>query len=765
MRAPFGRSHNHGVHTAVRLLHALFALSLLAGLMVPLAPLTPPAAAALSQGSPLPPPLPTPVRVALSGSFQTALGCPADFDPSCAQTQLQDNRDGSWSTVLPVPPGDYIFRVVASSDVDRALGEGGDPNGADIPLSVPENAAGVYFRYDSLTGEIVAEPVASAATLVTDLSEQFAMAPARRGGYELIWDAQPGSYGFQVLFNGQPVAQDSVSLDSPSRVIVAVDDTGTVTTKDTLRDTRLDVSATDVSGAPRPGSCFAVIDRDGELRTQGCDADDGQLDGQLRLRAPNGLDDGNYTLRETFTPEGGTPVEDQRIELGAGRFEAVASTSADQSPPEESEPGTEEPSVQPADVEPVDQPVIEPGDAPGRLTVIPLDDAAQPLPGACFSIVELGFEVCDDDGDGAVVFDAVPSAPLTLRETTPPSGFASIGDLPVSIEPTGARLLVPHQPVAGETPVVPADVPPPVEPVETPQAAADTGDVVLTLQDRQGNPVPGACWALTESDGNQTVEGCDGDDGADDGIIQFDAVPAGRYRVHEVTTPAGYQPADNQGIDVVADAPTEITVEYQQARGRPGRLLVLVADEKVDPVPQTCFDVRGPVELTEVCDRQDDGRLNVPDLPAGNYTLIQTQTAEGFTPAAETSVVVPEDDTIELPLVNARAGTGEPAEEGEQIAPVDEGEITVNILDDGAPLPGACVALDDGSSAISVCDDAADDESDSVGQIKIGAVAPGNYTLTVRPPDGFDAPSPATIQVTTGPSAPIDIVLSRSDTP
>src|SRR5215217_7177448 len=334
MRVLFRSCQNHGVRAAAHLVHAFFSLSLLVGLLIPLAPLSPLASAAASQGKPLQPPLPAPVRVALSSSFQTALGCPADFDPSCPQAQLQDNRDGSWSTVLPVPPGDYVFRVVASSDVDRALGEGGDPNGADIPLSVPGDAAGVYFRYDSLTGEIVAEPVASAATLVTDLGEQFAMAPSR-GGYELTWDAQPGSYGFQVLFNGQPVAQDSVSLDSPSRVIVAVDDTGTVTTKDTLRDTRLDVSATDASGAPRPGSCFAVIDPDGELRTQSCDSDDGQLDGLLRLRVPNGLDDGTYTLRETFTAEGGTPAEDQRIALGAGRFEAIAASSADQPPAEQ----------------------------------------------------------------------------------------------------------------------------------------------------------------------------------------------------------------------------------------------------------------------------------------------------------------------------------------------------------------------------------------------------------------------------------------------
>ena len=98
--------------------------------------------------------------------------------------------------------------------------------------------------------------------------------------------------------------------------------------------------------------------------------------------------------------------------------------------------------------------MTEPGEAPGRLTVIAVDTAEQPLPGACFAVVELGFEACDDDGDGAIVFDAVPSAPLTLRETAPPAGFASVGDLSISIEPTGTRLLVPHQPAGGETPAV-----------------------------------------------------------------------------------------------------------------------------------------------------------------------------------------------------------------------------------------------------------------------------------------------------------------------
>ena len=240
-------------------------------------------------------------------------------------------------------------------------------------------------------------------------------------------------------------------------------------------------------------------------------------------------------------------------------------------------------------------------------------------------------------------------------------------------------------------------------------------------------------------------------------------MPAGRYRLDEVTTPAGYQPADNQGIDVVAGAPTEVTVEYRQARGRPGRLVILVTDENGDPVPQTCFDVRGPVELTEVCDRQDDGRLNVPDLPAGEYTVTQTRTAEGFTPAAETSVVVPEDDTIELPLVNARAETGGQAQEeqqpkeGEQTTP-ENGSLAIvaeELEDGGDRLPVACytVEMPPGGQAFGpFCDE------DGDGEVTVQGVTPGPIAVveSTPPPDTEPAdPARQEVEIVTGEEAQV----------
>ncbi|HEU5430572.1 MAG TPA: hypothetical protein VFU81_02860, partial [Thermomicrobiales bacterium] len=255
-----------GPFQARRWVNLLAILWLVAGLVLPIVPVVPAAAQSA------PPPLPTPTQVALSGTFQTALGCPADNDPTCPATQLAPQGDGSFAAVLPVPPGDYTFRVVAKSDQTRSLGEGGDPNGADLQLSVPNDAAGAYFSYDSLSGQIRALPVNRLVELTTDQGQRVPMAPVRQGGYRAFFDAPAGNYGFQILVNGQPIANDTISLDQPRRVVVTTDNRGNVANKDTVRDTTLVVTRTGPDGAPQPGSCFAIFDKSGDLQAQACDA-------------------------------------------------------------------------------------------------------------------------------------------------------------------------------------------------------------------------------------------------------------------------------------------------------------------------------------------------------------------------------------------------------------------------------------------------------------------------------------------------------------
>ncbi len=764
MRAP-ARSTRHFSDAGARWLTLFLTLSLVISAF---APFIAPGVAAAQAGEPLPPPLPAPQRVSLAGSFQAALGCPGDFDPSCPQTDLNDNGDGTWSTVLPIPPGSYTFRVVASSDTDRSLGQGGDPNGQDFQVNVPPDAAGVYFAYDQWTGRVDAEPVSALVTLRTDVGDDLALAPEPDGSFSVTWDAQPGAYGFQIFLNGQPVTQDGVSLDQPSRVRVATDAAGAVTDKRTIPSTTLEVAATDDSGQPRLDSCFALLDAQGNLVSQACDADDAP-DGRITLRAPNGLPNAAFTLRETATVNG-EPAPDQQVLLGEGAFQATAQAAGatqEQSTEPGEEPATAEPGQEPATAEPgTDQQqnsgdnqaiTLQPGDAPGRLTITSVDANGRALPGACYAIVEFGFELCDVAGSGEVIFDAVPSAPVTLRETVPPAGFAPVADIPITIEPTGARIEIPHQPEGGDQGQPAAPTATPEEQQSDIPQNAGANQVVVTLRDRDDAPVTGSCWALSPRDGGEAIEQCDADDG-DDGRVVFDNIPAGRYRLQETQTPEGFAAADAQTVEVIDGQPAEITIAYRGGRVEPGRLVIRVSDDEGNPLPQTCFDLTGAQDLPDVCDGQDDGQLNIPDLPPGDYTVTQTQTAEGFELAEPESVTVPAGDTVDLDITNQRAG----AESSQEAA----GEVVVTVRTaDGAPAENACATLTGADGGISACDNANNDPDSEPGRIAFRDVPPGAYTLSVEPGDGSTAPAPTSVDVVAGRSVAIDVTLTAAEEP
>ncbi|MCA9877670.1 MAG: hypothetical protein KC442_07810, partial [Thermomicrobiales bacterium] len=767
MRAP-ARTTRHHSHAGARWLTFCLTLSLIVGAFAPY--LTFSVSAAQPGGQP-PPPLPAPHRVSLAGDFQTALGCPADFDPSCPQTELNDNGDGTWSAVLPLPPGNYTFRVVASSDTDRSLGQGGDPNGPDLQVNVPPEAAGAYVSYDQWTGRISAEPVAARITLRTDVGDDLALAPQPDGSFSVTWDAQPGAYGFQVFVNDQEATQDGVSLDQPSRVYVAVDPTGAVLDKRTIPSTTLDVAATDAADQPRLDTCFALFDARGDLVSQACDADDAP-DGRAILRVPDGLPNDTFTLRETATASG-EPAPDQQLPLGEGVFQATAQaagepgdTSQEQGATLDEEPATAEPGVESATAEPApEQPqspgneaiTLLPGDAPGRLTISSVDSNGQPLPGACFAIVEFGFELCDVANSGEVIFDAVPAAPLTLRETVPPAGFAPIADIPIMVEPTGARLEIPHQPEAGgQEPTTEPTAAPEDSQTDVPQATGGN-QVIVNLRDRDDAPVSGSCWALTPRDGGDTIEQCDADDG-DDGRIVFNDLPAGRYRLQETRTPEGFAAADGQAVTVTDGQPAEVTIAYRGGRVEPGRLVIIVADPDGNLLPQTCFDLSGTQDVPDVCDGQDDGRLNIPDLPPGEYTVTQTRTADGFGLADPVTVTVPAGDTIELPVTNER--------ESAEVTQEAVGEVIVTIRSaTGAPATQACATLGSAGGELEVCDNASGDPDGEPGRILFRDVAPGSYTLEVDPGDGSEPPAPSTVEVAAGESTAVEVTLPAAEPP
>ncbi len=95
----------------------------------------------------------TSVIAVAPGSFQSELGCPGDWDPSCLRSWLQDpDGDGIYTfETTALPAGSYEGKVALNESWDVNYGQGGVQGGANIAFAVPVNNAKVSFRYDSVS--------------------------------------------------------------------------------------------------------------------------------------------------------------------------------------------------------------------------------------------------------------------------------------------------------------------------------------------------------------------------------------------------------------------------------------------------------------------------------------------------------------------------------------------------------------------------------------------------------------------------------------
>lgn len=81
-----------------------------------------------------PAPAAGPAAVTVAGSLQSELGCPGDWDPTCAATDLPSTAGGRHQADFALPAGSYEFKVAIEHSWDENCGAGGVPNGANIPL-------------------------------------------------------------------------------------------------------------------------------------------------------------------------------------------------------------------------------------------------------------------------------------------------------------------------------------------------------------------------------------------------------------------------------------------------------------------------------------------------------------------------------------------------------------------------------------------------------------------------------------------------------
>jgi glycosidase len=122
------------------------------------------------------------VIATVPGSFQSELGCPGDWDPSCLRSWLQDpDGDGIYSfSTTALPAGNYEGKVAINESWDENYGQGGTPGGANYAFTVSADYDEVIFIYDpvthGLTIQTVAPPVATPVTLVGSLQSELGCA-------------------------------------------------------------------------------------------------------------------------------------------------------------------------------------------------------------------------------------------------------------------------------------------------------------------------------------------------------------------------------------------------------------------------------------------------------------------------------------------------------------------------------------------------------------------------------------------------------------
>ncbi len=298
-----------------------------------------------------------------------------------------------------------------------------------------------------------------------------------------------------------PIYVDSTQLGSASHDVIFQNVLQTVNAS-IAQTSDITIAATENGGAATD-VCYVLVD----FSNEGCDRND---DGQVTF---DDVPLGAYTVRQTADLGPDRSVDDFTIQVtgdtGSDGREVFAATVAGAS----------------------DGSVAQPSpDGAVDIALITRDpDTGDLLTGACYVLVGFSNEGCDENGDGQVTFAEVPYDTYTVQQTRTPTGYPTINDYEISI-----------QPVEGIPGLGTVGYPLGFIVKQAPeQNLPDTRNVSVHLLDMiQGSPsklMDGICIELVGA----SKTGCDRD--LVDGQIDFLDVPAGGpYEIRFSNTPTGF---------------------------------------------------------------------------------------------------------------------------------------------------------------------------------------------------------------------------------
>jgi hypothetical protein len=262
----------------------------------------------------------------------------------------------------------------------------------------------------------------------------------------------------------------------------------------------------------------------------------------------------------------------------------------------------------------------------GRVRVHQVDEDGNPVPGGCYTLrsttdpssQRLGSGCDERDGnlDGSITIGSKPGDMAILGNTSAPDGYAAPSDRSVEL-------------VQNQTVDITVDL------------VRGTA-VTVSVVDDDGEPVRGACFALTPALLAGDLEECDQSDGSEDGTITFDNVGAGQYMLNQTVVPFNHSGAEDQQITVEQDLPQSITV-INSFDGFGSLVINLSAEDGSLPLG-SCFDVfkidESPNQfVARLCD-DSSGVLELDPIRYGGYQLVQVTTPDGYLPAPDTEFAI-----------------------------------------------------------------------------------------------------------------------------
>jgi len=157
----------------------------------------------------------SPTSVSIPASFQSELGCPGDWDPACAVTQLSyDASDDVWQGTFLIPAGSWEYKAALDGSWTVNYGLNATQNGPNIPLGLGAVST-VKFYYDDKTHWVTDNNNSVIATVPGDFQSEMGCPgdwqpdclrswlqdPSGSGTYSFMTALPSGSYECKVAIN------------------------------------------------------------------------------------------------------------------------------------------------------------------------------------------------------------------------------------------------------------------------------------------------------------------------------------------------------------------------------------------------------------------------------------------------------------------------------------------------------------------------------------------------------------------------------------